>query len=65
VIERLIVAIIIIAVVLCGYWALIHWNDDPHPLVVDAAATCPAPIVRLPNPCSTMNCNRIDTRRIA
>jgi hypothetical protein len=64
VIERLIVAIIIIAFVLCGYLALIHWNDDPHPLVVDAAA-CSSPVVRLPNPCNTVNCNRIDTRRIA
>jgi hypothetical protein len=64
VIERLVVGIIIIALALCGYWALTHWGDDPHPLIVDASASCPPPM-RLPNPCSTVNCNRIDTRRIA
>ena len=35
-IERLVAALILIGVALCGYFALIHWNDDPHPLMVDA-----------------------------
>lgn len=36
--ARLIAALILIALALCGYLSLVHWQEDPHPLVIEAAA---------------------------
>lgn len=42
---------------------LIHHAGEPRrPLLVQTGAT---PCVKLPNPCSVVNCNKPDTRRIA
>lgn len=53
--HRLVAALIVIALALCGLWSVIHWNDDPNPLLIDAAAIVTTPLpgetpIAIPDP---------------
>jgi len=41
--PRFIAALITIALALCALWSAEHWNDAPHPLLIDAAAVVLTP----------------------
>lgn len=57
-IPRTVTALVILVLALCALLAAEHWNDDPHPLLIDAACS-------LPNPCDKVDCRRPDTRKLA